>query len=313
MSHLRLTAYAFWVISVLGGSTTRAATLSVQCGSQQGLPSIAAALKVLQHSGDRGPNTINVSGACNEDVVIQSMDHLTLNAVNGASISDPSQGANTTLLIDDSRDVAVNNFAINGYSAGVSGNDVIDCQDASVCRFSGDTVQNAPQGAGIGVWSGSYAEIDGCFLQNNSWTGLAAFRSARARAEGVTSQRNWRGIIVAEGGHLQLIGSTSADNTDMGILLRQGAALICQACTVTGNGSVGINVKDNSLATFHGNSSVTGNTGTGINLTNLSGASFDGTESVTGNNGGQADLVCNPKYTTVDGLPGTVGTVVNCP
>jgi len=286
-------------------------TLSVHCGASSGLNSIGAALKVLKHSETSGPSTINVSGACNEDVVIQSMDRVTLNAVKGASINDPSQGTNVTVVIDDSRSVAINNFVINGYAAGTSGNDVVDCQDASVCFFNGDTIQNGPAGAGIGVWSGSYLDIEGGFLQNNSsWGGLVVFRSAKARVNGVTSQRNWRGAVVAEGGHLQLINSTITSNSDVGIELRQGAALICQSCAVTGNGSVGVNVEESSVTTFHGNASVTGNAGAGINLSDLSSASFDGTESVN-NNGGQGDLVCNPKYTTTAGLPGGGGST-NC-
>ena len=102
--------------------------------------------------------------------------------------------------------------------------------------------------------------------------------------------------------------------------LRFGASLylslilLMSAGTVTGNGSHGVNVEENSVASFLANSSVTSNTGAGINLTNLSSASFgDGTGNVTNNNGGQGDLVCNPKYTTTAGLPATVGKVVNCP
>jgi hypothetical protein len=314
MSRLRFGASLYLsLILLIAAGTVSAATLHVNCAAKEGMHSIGAALKVLRNVP--GPNTINVSGACNEDVVIQSMDRVTLNAVNGASINDPSQGANVTLVIDDSRSVTINNFVINGYAAGTSGNDVVDCQDASVCFFNGDTVQNAPQGGGLGVWSGSYADIEGGFLQNNSgWTGLAVFRSAKARAQGVTSQGNWRGAIVAEGGHLQLNASTVANNADIGILLRQGAALVCNQCTVTGNGSHGVNVEENSVASFLANSSVTNNVGAGINLTNLSSASFwDGTGNVTNNNGGQGDLVCNPKYTTTAGLPATVGKVVNCP
>jgi len=301
---------ALLLLAFAGG--VNAATLYVECAAKEGLHSIGAALKVLQHVP--GPNTVNVSGACNENVVIQSMDHLTLNALNGASINDPSQGANVLLNIADSRDVAINNFIINGTAAGTSGNDAVWCQDASVCRFNGDTVQNAPGGAGIGVYSGSYADIEGGFLQNNSgWTGLAVFRSARARAQGLTSQGNWRGFVVAEGGHLQLVNSSSTGNTDVGIEVRQGAAVVCNPCTVSGNGSAGVNVEQSSAATFNANSSITGNVGAGINLTNLSSATFDGSGNVTNNNGGQGDIVCNPNYTTAAYLPAAVGKVVNCP
>lgn len=289
-------------------------TLYVHCGTKDGLNSIGAALKALKHSEHSGPSTINVSGTCNEDVGIQSMNHLTLNAVNGASINDPSQGANATLVIDDSRDVAINGFVINGYAAGTSGNDVVDCQDASVCRFSGNTVQNAPQGAGIGAYAGAYADIEGGIVQNNGWTGLAVFRSARVRAVGITSQGNGHGAVVAEGGHLQLISSTSAHNLGFGIQMRQGAALSCNACTITGNAGFGINAEENSVVTLNGNSTVTGNVGAGINLTNLSSVSFwDSSGSVTSNNGGQGDIVCNPHYTTLTGSPATLSKVVSCP
>jgi phage gp45-like len=98
----------------------------------------------------------------------------------------------------------------------------------------------------------------------------------------------------------------------MGIMIRQGAALDCNVCTVTGNGSHGINAEQSSVVTLI-SASVTGNAGAGINLTNLSSATFEGSGTVT-NNSGLGDIVCNPHYTTVAGLPGAVvGRVVNCP
>jgi hypothetical protein len=307
-----LVRFCLPLVLLLSASVVQAVTLYVNCGERVGLTTVGAALNKLKHIEAQGPHTINVSGVCNEDVVIQSIDHLTLNAVNGASINDPSQGANVTLTIDDSRDVGINNFVINGYAAGNSGNDVVDCLDASICRFSGTTVQNSPQGAGIGVFSGSYADIEGGVLQNNAWTGLLVIRSARARAFGVTTLQNGHGAVVGEGGILQLANSTSTNNMNFGIQIRQGGYFTCQTCNVIGNSGYGINAEENAVVTFHGGS-VTGNGGVGINLTNLSSASFDGTETVTNNDGGQGDIVCNPKYTTTHGLPGTVGVVVNCP
>ncbi len=70
-----------------------AATLYVNCGGKSDLTRIGAALRVLQYSEGPGPSTINVLGACNENVVIRRLDRLTLNAVNGgASVSDASGG-----------------------------------------------------------------------------------------------------------------------------------------------------------------------------------------------------------------------------
>ena len=292
--------------------TVSAATLHVNCAAQEGLHSIGAALKVLQNVP--GPSTINVSGTCNEDVVIQGMDRLTLNAVNGASINDPSSGNNTTITILDSRTVTLNNFVINGYAAGTSGNDVVDCGRASICVFNGDTVQNAPQGAGIGVFSGSFADIEGGFLQNNTgWAGLAVAHGGQARAVGVTLQGNWRGAVVYDGAHLQFGDSTSTANADMGFMLRQGGVLICQNCTVTRNGSEGVHLEENSVGSFVGSFNVNGNAGAGVSVWNGSNASFLGGGKVTSNNSGQGDVVCNPHYTTVIGSPDTVGTIVGCP
>src|SRR5215470_10817229 len=110
-----------------------AATLYVNCGAKEGLHSIGAALKVLQYVP--GPSTINVSGACHENVVIQSLDRLMLSAAPGASINDPSGGNLDVIDILDSRDVSVNNFTISGGAYGIS------CSDRSLCRLNGNSVQ----------------------------------------------------------------------------------------------------------------------------------------------------------------------------
>jgi nitrous oxidase accessory protein NosD len=122
----------------------------------------------LQYSEGHGSSTINVSGACHEDIVIQSIDRLTLNAAPGASINDASGGNLVTVTIDDSRDVAINGFTING---GAGGADALDCADGSVCRLNGNTIQGAVNGYGVGIFF-SQLFLDGGTLQNN-FTGLA--------------------------------------------------------------------------------------------------------------------------------------------
>ena len=71
-------------------STVNAATFYVNCGGKGPLITIGAALKVLQNIP--GPSTINVSGACHENVVIKDMDRLTIAGSAGASITDASGG-----------------------------------------------------------------------------------------------------------------------------------------------------------------------------------------------------------------------------
>src|SRR5271169_5653703 len=101
MTTFKLARYVFASIVLLSvGSVAQALTLSVNCGSKEALTSIGAALKALQRFEFGGPATINVSGACHENVVIQSIDRLTLNAAPGASISDQSGGNLSTVTID---------------------------------------------------------------------------------------------------------------------------------------------------------------------------------------------------------------------
>lgn len=322
MSRLGIATFLLATSALIAAAATAdAATLRVTCGGHDGLTTIGAALRALQGSENHGPNTINVSGNCNEDVVIQSMDHLALNAVNAASISDPSHGVNPTLVIDDSRDVSVNNFVINGGSPGVVGQDVVDCQNGSLCRLNGNTVQNSANGGGIGVWYASHAVIAGGVLRNTGWAGLVAGNYGQAQAFGVLVQGNATGVFEYNGARVQFVNSTSSGNFGDGFTLRGGAELICAGCTINGNQGDGIHAEQSSSAVlqfYFGPTSnlpysVTGNTGAGVSLTNLSGATFRNHGSVA-SNAGPFDVACNPSFTAAGGLAnaGVLPSRTNC-
>src|SRR5215469_10118029 len=115
------------LVFLMAASTVRATTLSVNCAAKEELHSIGAALKVLQNGEGHEPSTINVSGACHENVVIHSVDRLTLNAINGASVSDASGGKLDVIDTFDSHDVAIKGFTIDAGSDGVSGANGIGC------------------------------------------------------------------------------------------------------------------------------------------------------------------------------------------
>ena len=70
------------VALLLAATGTNAATVYVNCGAKAGLTSIGAAIKAVQFAGS---STINVSGACHENLVIQGLDRLTLNATTALS------------------------------------------------------------------------------------------------------------------------------------------------------------------------------------------------------------------------------------
>ena len=86
-------------------------------------------------SNSQEPNTVSVSGSCRQNLVIQSMDRLTLITRKGASITDNSNGSLTVVDIEDSHSVTVQSFTINGGGTGVG------CGNASVSYLTGNTIQ----------------------------------------------------------------------------------------------------------------------------------------------------------------------------
>jgi hypothetical protein len=188
----QLCAIALLLLSSVGASV-QAATLSVNCGGIYGLTSINAALKVLQNSEEfHGPATINVSGVCHENVFIGSIDRLTLNAVNGASITHVG-ASDEVFSIYDSRGISINNFTINGGGT-VNGNGAngIGCYNLSVCRLSGNTVR----GAGIGIVAEqAQLDVSGGTLRNNG-TGLAIIQGSTARVTDTSIQTTTGGLSL---------------------------------------------------------------------------------------------------------------------
>lgn len=293
-------------------SAAHALTLQVRCGGSSGLTSIGAAMQVLQEEGAGRFNTINVSGACVENVVIQSMDRLTLNALNGASIVDASAGNLSPVTIDDSRDVTLNNFTVSG------GLDGVDCLDGSLCRFNGDTVQNSAQGAGIFVGADSYALIICGALQNNV-VGLQVSNGGKAKLVGVSVHGNFSGLFVNNGSFVLFASSSSTANAGPGIQVAHGSTLVCGSCTVTGNGGDGISVAQSSNVSLSPNFdlanppgyNVTGNGGAGISLESLSGAAFFGAQGSVSPNNGALDVACSPSFSAAPNPPAPART--NCP
>jgi hypothetical protein len=289
------------------GSAAQAGTLWVNCSGKAGLSSIGAALKVLQFPLFSGPNIINVSGACHENVVIQSIDRLTLTAVNGASINDPSGGNLVTVTIDNSRDVAINGFVINGGAGGADG---IDCQDGSVCRLNGNTIQGAVNGYGVGVFF-SQVFLDGGTLQNNN-TGLGAINGASAKATNVIIQNNSaNGIEIRTQSFVNTTATITA-NTSGGVFVHESGTLSCQGCQITGNGGIGLILRRDSSARLYNGFAITGNTGGGVLLTEESSAYFPSVGTVTGNTGG-IDVFCGSSFTTAKFATTNIGGgTTNC-
>ena len=291
---------------LLMGSTAQAATLWVNCGAREGLNSIGAALKALQSSESHGPATINVSGACHENVVIQSIDRLRLTALKRASVSDASGGTLSVIDIEDSRDVAINGFTINAGSDGVSGANGIVCGEFSTCRLSGNVIKGATSGAGFVVFGQSQATLDGDTLQNNN-SGLLVLSGSRVHGGPFTSRGNGRGIDLRRGAFAFIIAVVE-NNSVVGVDVRWHSTLELTSSSISGSGSVGAVVREGSFARFS-DSTISGNAGGGVAYSDLSMGDFAGT-TVSGNNS-VTDVVCNPQFAATRGT-GTIGGTTNC-
>jgi len=272
------------LVLLMAASSARAATLDVNCGGKGPLTSIGAALKALQYVP--GPSTINVSGACHENVVIQSMDRLTLNAMPGASLTDVSAGALDVIDIFDSRDVAINNFSISG------GVETVTCQDRSLCRLNGNTIQGA-NSDGVGVYF-SQTDVNGGVVRNNP-VGLQLYNGSEVKVQGVTVQNNGNGIIVRTHSFLTT-DSTISQNSSTGLFAHFNATVHCLGCTISGNGDHGVIIRRNSTVRFAGGT-VTGNVGGGVLLTEESSTYFGAGGNVTANPGG-LDVACGASATS---------------
>ena len=257
------------------------------------------------------PATINVSGACHENVVIQSMDRLTLTAVNGASVSDASGGALDVIYIGDSRDVAINGFRVNATASAVGTNGV-SCNDFSTCRISRNIIQGAA-GGGFAVYSKSQATLDGDTLQNNSGVGLvvhsgSTVRSALTGAPFI-SHSNGQGINVGRQA-LAFVTATIENNSDQGVVVQEQSTFDLAGGSISGNGSVGAHVREGSVARFS-STTITRNTGAGVLVHDLSMVTFSG-DTVTGNGGG-TDVVCAPQFPATRGTTTDInGGTTNC-
>jgi hypothetical protein len=136
-------AFGCFLLLVMGVASryAQAANLYVNCDKNE---TIHKAVKLLAKTNPQPPNTISVVGHCRENILIQSMDRLTLITNQGASITDRSAGKSPIVDIEDSHSVTVQGFRIKGGVPGVS------CGTASICYLTSNTIQ----GGGLGVLVG---------------------------------------------------------------------------------------------------------------------------------------------------------------
>jgi len=268
--------------------------------------SIGATLAHLSQTGNTRGVTISVTGTCNEDVLIQGFDRLTLAALTGTTINDPSGGTKITVDIEDSRSVTLQGFTINGGAEGVL------CSSSSVCYLTGNTIESS-LGNGILVSAASSAVLNGNVIQNNGVRGMTDNLNSSANTNNDIFQGNAGPGIVTNQGYVLMFTSliqNNGSNGRPGISAISHSAIRLITSTVSGSGGAGVNVEGGSEATFE-ESRVTRNAGSGVVISDSSYGLFTASN-ITGNLSG-TDVSCRPQFPATRGaLTDIGGGTTNC-
>jgi hypothetical protein len=308
MMRQRARILALFLLVTIGAACqyAQAANVSVNCDKRD---SIRKALRLVAISNSKGPSTITVSGACEENVVIQGMDRLTLITKNGASITDRSNGNLAVVDIEDSHSVTVQGFTINGGSGGVL------CNTTSVCYLTGNTIQDGA-GTGVGVFADSHAVLQSNVIQNNGGRGATVNdRSRMASSNDVFQGNGAQGVAVISGAYLGTSNSSFLNNL-VGVEAFLNSTVRVNGGTISGSVCAspapfcgyGVVLLGGAQASF-ANMTITANGGSGIHLEDGSFAVFFGT-TVTGNLSG-TDVECAPQFPITRFVAGT-GGITNC-
>jgi hypothetical protein len=287
--------FAFFLLVAIGAASqyAQAVNVSVNCDKHD---SISKELRLLAKTNPQGPNRVTVSGSCEGNLVIKSMDRLTLITETGASITDRSNGSLAVVDIEDSQKVTLQGFTINGGAQGIL------CNTASLCYLTGNTIQG-PGRFGVNVIRGSRAFLESNVIQN--WARGAFIIGAQVFSSNDVFQGNGgSGIAALTGAYFESLNSTFDNNGDG---IEAGGSLWLNGGTISGNSNIGVRMLGGNVA-FQG-PTITGNGGVGVHLEDGAFAGFLAAN-ITGNLGG-LDIECTPQFPITRFIDRT-GGITNC-
>jgi hypothetical protein len=274
----------------------QAADLFVNCSDPRArIKSITAALSHLP----RGDNTIHVSGACVENLVIQNADHLTLLGNPSATVNDDSGGNDPMIAISDSGRILVQNLTFTGGGQGFV------CGPFATCNFVNDTFQDSGSGSIYGL--GSAGKIENTTIEH-----VASGPALQVRAPNVLIGPNTviqnnggLGLSVRFGGAVTVLGAIIQGNGSSGVRVQENSVLRTNlgnaAITITGNHGHGIDLQSASVAYLGSGTIISNNDENGVNLRDLSFAQFDTGVAVTSATG-KLKVNCGPQNSATRGV-----------
>jgi hypothetical protein len=291
----RASVFTLFLLVALSAASqyAQAVSLRVDCDKHD---SISKVLHLLAKANPQGPNRVTVSGSCEGNLVIKSMDRLTLITLTGASITDRSNGTLAVVDIEDSQKVTLQGFTINGGAQGIL------CSTASLCYLTGNTIQG-PGHFGVNVLKGSRAFLESNVIQN--WGRGAFITGAQVFSSNDVFQGNGgSGIAALVGSYFESLNSTFDNNGDG---IEAAGVMVLDGGTVSGNSRIGVRMLGGNVV-FQG-PTITGNGGVGVHLEDGAFAGFLAAN-ITGNLGG-LDIECTPQFPITRFVDRT-GGITNC-
>jgi hypothetical protein len=271
-SHFGSSKFVLALCFALPALPAHAADVAVDC-SKKSLVNELGKLNKL------ATNTVQISGSCVEDVVIDGHLNLTLVGNGGASISATDPGT-TAVAINNSR-VTVKDLTLNGGSTAAG------CDNRSTCIFRDVAVQ----GGQSGLTAQGQSAID--IIGASSVVGSTGSGVGVYGASSVNMRPTW-----ANGFDNTELGPVISGH-EIGIIVQDGSFLRTDNVTIADNG-LGIEARRNATIKVFGNGSgavISGNSGWGIRVTQSSVGQI--TEDFADN--GTAVVVGPLSYVTVQG------------
>jgi hypothetical protein len=207
--------------------TAHAANVSVGCpgGSGGTYSSIGAALTAIAQTG---PSTINVTGTCSENVIIDGVQSITIAGSGGAKIVEPLD--NNAFDISRSRGIILADLDISSTGPDGGGVVITDGSEVHIVRCN---VHNN-QSVGVNADTGSVVYLRDTIIEKNTPNdGLDVFDNSTVNVRGTTIQNNGdsvsgtAGVFVGRNSVLVFHETNSIlNNANIGIQVRNLSTLV---------------------------------------------------------------------------------------